>query len=65
MDKKNQTISVRIKTKDYDKFEIRCRENRVNISDVLRLSVYDYLSNFELLANDRLNRKCKGGYVEQ
>ncbi len=61
MYKKTQTISVRIKTKDYDEFEIRCRENRINISDVLRLSVYEYLSNFELLANDRFNRKCKGG----
>jgi len=59
MDKKNQTISVRIKTKDYDKFEIRCRENRVNISDVLRLSVYDYLSNFELLANDKTTENAK------
>jgi len=59
MSRKNQTISVRIKTKDYDEFEIRCRENRINISDVLRLSVYDYLSNFELLANDRLTPKMQ------
>jgi hypothetical protein len=61
MNKENQTISVRIKTKDYDEFEMRCRENRINISDVLRKSVYEYLTNFELLANDRFNQKCKGG----
>jgi hypothetical protein len=60
MNRKNQTISVRIKTKDYDEFEMRCRENRINISDVLRASVYEYLSNFELLANDKLDLKCKG-----
>lgn len=61
MNRKNQTISVRIISKDYDEFEMRCRENRINISDVLRESVYKYLSNFELLANDKLDRKCKGG----
>jgi len=60
MSRKNQTISVRIKTKDYDEFEIRCRENRINISDVLRLSVYEYLSNFELLVNDNTTYNAKG-----
>jgi hypothetical protein len=60
MSKKNQTISVRIKTKDYDEFEIRCRENRINISDVLRKSVYEYLSNFELLVNDNTTYNAKG-----
>jgi len=60
MEKKNQTISVRIKTKDYDEFEIRCRENRINISDVLRKSVYEYLSNFELLVNDNTTYNAKG-----
>ena len=60
MNRKNQTISVRIKTKDYDEFEMRCRENRINISDVLRLSVYEYLSNFELLANDKTTYNAKG-----
>jgi hypothetical protein len=60
MNKENQTISVRIKTKDYNQFEMRCRENRINISDVLRLSVYEYLSNFELLANDKTTLNAKG-----
>jgi len=60
MSRKNQTISVRIKTKDYDEFEIRCRENRINISDVLRKSVYEYLSNFELLVNDNTTYNAKG-----
>ena len=60
MEKKNQTISVRIKTKDYDEFEIRCRENRINISDVLRKSVYEYLSNFELMVNYNTTYNAKG-----
>jgi hypothetical protein len=60
MTKKNQTISVRIASKDYDKFEMRCRENRINISDVLRKSVYEYLSNFELLVNDNTTYNAKG-----
>lgn len=60
MSKKNQTISVRIITKDYNEFEIRCRENRVNMSDVLRASVYEYLSNFELMVNDNTTYNAKG-----
>jgi len=60
MSRKNQTISVRIKTKDYDELEMRCRENRINISDVLRKSVYEYLSNFELLVNDNTTYNAKG-----
>jgi hypothetical protein len=60
MTKKNQTISFRIASKDYDEFEIRCRENRINISDVLRKSVYEYLSNFELLVNDNTTYNAKG-----
>jgi hypothetical protein len=60
MTKKNQTISVRIASQDYDKFEMRCRENRINISDVLRKSVYEYLTNFELLVNDNTTYNAKG-----
>jgi hypothetical protein len=60
MNRKNQTISVRIASKDYDEFEMRCRENRINISDVLRKSVYEYLSNFELLVNDNTTYNAKG-----
>jgi hypothetical protein len=60
MTKKNQTISVRITSKDYDEFEMRCRENRINISDVLRKSVYEYLSNFELLVNHNTTYNAKG-----
>lgn len=45
---KNQVISCRIPYKVYDEFEIKCRENQINISDILRKSVYDYLINFDL-----------------
>ena len=42
--KKQQTISVRILSEHYDLFEIKCRENRINMSDILRNSVYDFLN---------------------
>jgi hypothetical protein len=45
---KNQVISCRIPYNVYDEFEIKCRENQINISDILRKSVYNYLINFDL-----------------
>ena len=62
---KNQIISCRIPFKVYDEFEIKCRENQINISDILRKSVYDYLNDVidknKLSAGDKLICWEKGG----
>jgi hypothetical protein len=52
--KKEQTMSFRIDFPTYDKFEVECRNNRVNISDVMRQAVNDYLHNFGVQSKDNL-----------
>ena len=57
---KNQIISCRIPFQVYDEFEIKCRENQINISDILRKSVYDYLLTFDMQMNDKTTYNAKG-----
>jgi hypothetical protein len=57
---KNQIISCRIPFKVYDEFEIRCRENQINISDILRKSVYEYLTTFGVQVKDKTTYNAKG-----
>jgi hypothetical protein len=58
--KKQQIITCRLPYNVYDEFEIKCRENQINISDIIRKAVYDYLTTFEVQMNDKTTYNAKG-----
>lgn len=58
--KKQQTITCRLPYNVYDQFEIKCRENQINISDIIRKAVNDYLTTFEVQMNDKTTYNAKG-----
>lgn len=49
---KTQVIGVRLPVQVWNTFEIRCIENNLTMSDVLRQSVGDFLKDTEV--NDKL-----------
>jgi hypothetical protein len=62
---KKQTMSFRIDFPTYDRFEVQCRNNRVNISDVMRQAVNDYLHNFGLQSKDNLHLPSQRGVTNR
>lgn len=58
---KTQVIGCRLPFQVYENYEMRCIEQQIEMSQILRIAVDKFIANFEMQPNDKTNLSMQRG----